>query len=168
MAAKAGPAAHCTAGQVPHQICRTGGWCSPLRAVCLCVGLAERTFGTGWCNHCQSFKHQRCEAFTEISGLIWELKDEGTQCAITWKIVARCQACRPRSGACDLCTTERLMILRGPASVGSGLELVSKCRHSEEVGGFLIMNCSWAYYCIAKEFHFITSLLFGAGCRSLT
>ena len=101
------------------------------------IGLTEHTFKKRWYNHCQSFKHRRYETSTELSKLIWKLKDEGTQYTITWRILTKCQAYKPGSRACNLCTTEKLLILQNPTSINSRSELVSKCRHARK---FLIMN----------------------------
>ena len=75
------------------------------------IGLTEHTFKTRWYNHCQSFKHKKYETSTELSKLIWKLKDEGTQYTITWKIITKCQVYKPGSRTCNLCTTEKLIII---------------------------------------------------------
>ena len=89
------------------------------------IGLTEHTLKTRWYNQCQSFKHKKYETSTELSKLIWKLKDEDTQYTITWKIITKCQVYKPGSRACNMCTTEKLMILQNPTSINSRSELVS-------------------------------------------
>ena len=43
------------------------------------IGLLEHSFKKRWYNHCNSFKHQKHETSTELSKLIWKLKNEGTK-----------------------------------------------------------------------------------------
>ena len=101
----------------------------------------SRRDGTPY-NHCQSFRDQKYETSTELSKLIWKLKGDQTQYTITWKILTKCQAYSPGSRSCNLCNTEKLMILQNPTSINSRSELVSKCRHSRK---FLIMECQIDY-----------------------
>ena len=103
------------------------------------IGLTENEFKKRWYNHSQSFKNETYETSTELSKLIWQLKREKTKYTITWKILTKCQSYKPGSRSCNLCTTEKLFIIRNPKAINSRNELVSKCRHSRK---FLIMNCN--------------------------
>ena len=112
--------------------CQTRRWQHPL------IHRPHRdTFKKIWYNHCQSFKNQRYETSTELSKVIWKLKNDDTKHTITWRVLTKCQAYKPGSRSCNLCTTEKLLILQNPTSINSRSELVSKCRHARK---FLIMN----------------------------
>ena len=102
------------------------------------TGLTEHSFKKRWYNHCNSFKHQKHEASTELSKLIWKLKNEGTKYNINGKILTKCQSYKPGSRACNLCTTEKLLIIKNLASINSRSELISKCRHARK---YLISHC---------------------------
>lgn len=103
------------------------------------IGLTEHQFKKRWYNHCQSFKHRKYENSTELSKLIWKLKDCSTSYDISWSILTKCRAYSPGSKSCSLCTTEKLYIIRNPGSINSRSELTSKCRHSRK---YLIQHCS--------------------------
>lgn len=102
------------------------------------IGLTEHEFKKRWYNHCQSFKHQKYETSTELSKLIWKLKNDNTKYTITWKILTKCQSYKPGSKSCNLCNTEKLYIIKNPDSINSRTELTSKCRHSRK---YLIQFC---------------------------
>ena len=73
--------------------------------------------------------HQRHP--TELSRLVWRLKDEGHIPVIKWSIV--CNAKPYSSGAmhCQLCLAEKLTILWADPDtmLNKRSELVAKCRH---------------------------------------
>ena len=49
-----------------------------------------------------------------MSRKIWELKDDGYEYDISWKIMEREQPFSPVTGVCALCTTEKWYILFKP------------------------------------------------------
>ena len=55
-------------------------------------GLAEGEFKTRWKNHRQSFRTEKYKNETELSKLVWDLKDKNIQFEINWKIVAKCKS----------------------------------------------------------------------------
>ena len=101
------------------------------------IGLTENTFKKRYYSHTYSFRDESHEKDTELSKLIWKLKRADEKYVITWKILTKCQPYKAGSRTCDLCTTEKLLILKNPSSLNSRSELVSKCRHARK---FLIMN----------------------------
>ena len=95
------------------------------------LGVSETPFKERFYNHNKSFKNRQYEKDTELSKLIWQLKDAGEPFKISWQIAASAQACKAGGGRCDLCTTEKLLIIMAaPGSIiNQRDEIVSKCRH---------------------------------------
>lgn len=98
------------------------------------VGLTENTFKTRYNNHTASFRNPNKKHSTELSKLIWELKDKGTNYNITWKTIKRTKSYNPASNKCDLCLWEKYFLIREPKSstINSRNELVTACRHSRK------------------------------------
>ena len=102
------------------------------------IGLTDNAFKKRWSNHCQSFKNEAHETSTELSKLIWRLKRADMKYTTKWQILTKCQSYKPGAKTCNLCLTEKLLIIKSPTSINSRTELVSICRHSRK---FLIMHC---------------------------
>ena len=79
----------------------------------------------------KNFNHEKYATNTELSKLIWELKDSREEYNISWEIAASASALRSGKGRCDLCCTEKLLIIMAaPGSIiNKRDEMVSKCRH---------------------------------------
>ena len=79
----------------------------------------------------KGFKTSSKRHQTELSRLVWRLKDEGHIPVIKWSIV--CTAKPYSSGAmhCQLCLAEKLAILWADpdTTLNKRSELVAKCRH---------------------------------------
>ena len=103
------------------------------------IGQAEGDFKSRWNNHKKSFKTKKYENDTELSKLIWKLKDKKIQHDIKWKILSKCRSYKAGSRSCNLCLTEKLFILKNPNSINKRTELVSKCRHRRK---FSIQFCT--------------------------
>ena len=99
------------------------------------IGSTETPFKHRYANHLMSFRHERYENQTELSKYIWRLKREGKDYRIGWDILRRAPAYSSLSKRCDLCVTEKLMILFMDKStlLNRRSELVSKCRHQNKV-----------------------------------
>ena len=84
--------------------------------------------------HYTSFRHRQYENCTELSKFIWQLKDKGKNYNITWEIARKCQKYSCRSGRCDLCLTEKMLIARNnePGMLNSRSELIFKCPHKNK------------------------------------
>ena len=54
------------------------------------IGLTEPPFKTRWHDHNKTFKNPRYRNCTELSKLIWDLKDKNIHYTIDWKIITRC------------------------------------------------------------------------------
>ena len=98
------------------------------------LGISETPFKDRYYNHTKAFKNRVYETDTELSKLIWELKDKKQDHRISWEIAASTSALRSGGGRCDLCTTEKLLIIMAaPGSIiNKRDEIVSKCRHQNK------------------------------------
>lgn len=96
-------------------------------------GTSEGEFKTRYNNHTKSFRHQKNRNETELSKLIWSLKEKNVVHTLSWSIAARASPYRCGTRRCDLCLTEKTMILRADTSlINKRSELISKCRHSNK------------------------------------
>ena len=95
------------------------------------LGISETPFKERYYNHTKDFNNRKYATNTELSKLIWELKDSGEEYNISWEIAASASALRSGKGRCDLCCTEKLLIIMAaPGSIiNKRDEMVSKCRH---------------------------------------
>ena len=98
------------------------------------LGISETPFKERYYNHTKAFKNRVYETDTELSKLIWGLKDNKQDHRISWEIAASTSALRSGGGRCDLCTTEKLLIIMAaPGSIiNKRDEIVSKCRHQNK------------------------------------
>ena len=51
------------------------------------IGMTENTFKTRYTLHKSSLKHSKNRNQTELSNLIWTLKDTNTNYTLTWSII---------------------------------------------------------------------------------
>ena len=68
---------------------------------------------------------------TTLSSYIWKLKDSDTPYTIEWLIKSRGHAFSSGSQSCDLCITEKLVILTADqySMLNKRDELLETCRH---------------------------------------
>ena len=94
-------------------------------------GTSESEFKTRYNNHTKSFRHKKHKNDTELSKLIWKLKENGTPYALAWSVAARASPYRCGSRRCDLCLTEKMIIVWAEPKglLNKRTELISKCRH---------------------------------------
>ena len=94
------------------------------------VGIAT-SFKDRFRNHTKSFNHRKYSKETKLSKKIWQLKDEGIDYEIKWKILSRAQPFSPITGVCGLCTQEKWYILFRPdlASLNKREEIAGHCFH---------------------------------------
>ena len=95
------------------------------------TGLTDNKFKERYGSHKSSFNHENQKDSTALSQYIWQLKHSQKSFNIKWEIVKRCQSYKCGGKSCDLCTTEKVFILRSDpqTSLNKRSELVSKCRH---------------------------------------
>ena len=98
------------------------------------VGVTETPFKTRYGNHKQSINNPKYKSQTELSKHIWTLKDQNTEFSITWKILRHATPYNSSTKRCNLCTTEKYIILckQELATLNTKAELVSNCRHKNK------------------------------------
>ena len=98
------------------------------------LGVSERPFKERYNNHTKAFRNRQYEKDTELSKLIWKLKDAGEQHTLSWEIASSAVAYKCGGSRCDLCATEKLLIIMAaPGSIiNKRDEVVSKCRHKNK------------------------------------
>ena len=94
-------------------------------------GQCEGEFKLRYNNHTKSFRHSKYRNETELSKLIWKLKDEGKEYHLRWSVASRATPRKSGSKVCDLCLTEKVIIVRAEPKglLNKRTELISKCRH---------------------------------------
>ena len=94
-------------------------------------GQCEGEFKLRYNNHTKSFRNVKYRNETELSKLIWKLKDESKDYSIKWSIATRATLYKNGSRSCDLCLTEKVTIVRAAAKglLNKRTELIRKCRH---------------------------------------
>ena len=94
-------------------------------------GATEPAFKTRWRNHLQSLKNPSKRHDTELAKHAWELKDASVEFKIEWQIERQCKPYECGSRACDVCLSEKWVILKnsGADSLNKRNELMNKCRH---------------------------------------
>ena len=107
---------------------------SNTRAPKVYIGSTETPFKQRYANHLMSFRYERYRNQTELSKYIWGLKRDGKTFRVRWDVLRRAPAYSCLSKRCDLCLTEKLMILSADRStlLNKRSELVSKCRHQNK------------------------------------
>ena len=102
-------------------------------------GACEGDFKMRFNNHTKSFRHRKYENDSELSKCLWKLNDKGTAYSLNWKIAARASPYKCGSKRCDLCLTEKMIIVRAEPKglLNKRTELISKCRHRNK---FLLSN----------------------------
>ena len=98
------------------------------------IGLTEGTFKQRFSQHKATFKHRKYTNSTELSKNIWKLRDNNQDFNIKWTIISRARPYSNISKRCDLCLTEKLMIITAnPGRIlNKRSELISKCRHENK------------------------------------
>lgn len=102
------------------------------------IGLAEN-FKTRWYDHNKTFRNRRYRGSSELSKLVWDLKDKSIDFQIEWTILKRSKSYQAGSKLCNLCLDEKLCILESPDCINKRSELISKCRHKRK---FLVKFCT--------------------------
>ena len=99
------------------------------------VGMTATTFKRRYYGHTSSFRHEEHSSDTKLSEKVWELKREGRRWEIKWEILRRGRPYAVGRAACDLCTAEKLEIVRRSRDVrllNARTEILAKCRHKRK------------------------------------
>jgi hypothetical protein len=99
------------------------------------VCLTANTFKQRLGNHKKSFNHRRYRTDTTLSDYIWELKDDGIEYDLKWKIIDKARPFSPVTGICALCTLEKFYIIFKPelATINKKEEINNYCLHKTHV-----------------------------------
>ena len=93
------------------------------------IGMTENTFKTRYTLHKSSLKLNKNRSQTELSNLIWSLKDSNIPYELTWEIIDRAKPYQPGKRSCNLCLAEKFHILMGEHFINKKTELLNKCPH---------------------------------------
>ena len=93
------------------------------------IDMTENTFKTRYTLHKSSRKHSKNRNQTELSNLIWTLKDTNTNYTLTWSIIDQARPYQPGKRTCNLCLSEKYHILVGSHLINRKSELLNKCPH---------------------------------------
>ena len=93
-------------------------------------GSTERSFKKRYSEHMSSIRN-RPKNHTTLSSYIWKLKDQNMPFNIEWFIKSKGHAFSSGGKACDLCLTEKLIILTENqySMLNKRDELLETCRH---------------------------------------
>ena len=100
------------------------------------IGSTEKSFKSRYNNHTKSFRDQKYSNETKLSKFIWELKEEEKNYDLKWSILQQSNPYKCGSRKCDLCLSEKYLIMTYSISnstlLNSRTEMMSKCRHSNK------------------------------------
>ena len=103
------------------------------------IGLTEPDFKSRFNNHTQSFRSRAKSNNTCLSKYVWNLKDHNLDYNIKWDLLCRAAPYGGGTRKCDLCLTEKLLILQSDTGsmVNKRSEILNKCRHGNK---YKLMN----------------------------
>ena len=98
------------------------------------TGLTGRSFIDRWKEHQQDFEKPKNRTKTKLSSHIWELKDQGLNFIISWKILERAPTYSRVTKKCLLCLKEKYFIMytRENSSLNKRNEVFNTCRHRNQ------------------------------------
>ena len=102
------------------------------------VGLAGGPFKTRLANHLQSFKNINKKKQSKLAEFVWRMKEEGClDFKVNWSILAKESGYNRKSKRCQLCTREKLEILRcirakPSKTINKRDEIFRKCLHRKK------------------------------------
>ena len=96
------------------------------------VGMTGSTFKQRYYGHVYSFRHEKQSKDTKLSEKVWELKRKGKPWEIKWEILRRGKSYQVGQSTCDLCTSEKLEIVRRSNDnrlLNARTEILGRCIH---------------------------------------
>ena len=95
------------------------------------TGLTGRPFKKRWQEHKRDFVKPQNRTKSKLSGYIWDLKDNGLDFEITWKILEKAQTFNPVNKKCMLCLKEKYFIMYRTegSTLNKRSEIFNTCRH---------------------------------------
>ena len=94
------------------------------------TGLTANSFKKRLYGHNSDFKNRENDG-TRLSTHVWNLKDSNLNFDIDWEIAARAEPYNPATKKCQLCLTEKYLIMFKPegATLNLRSEMFATCRH---------------------------------------
>ena len=98
------------------------------------IGSTENTFKQRFYGHKADMNNTHKRYNTTLAHYIWECKDKGEIPTVTWEVLKKCCKYKRGSRRCDLCLTEKLMILRDRDNnlLNKRSELMGRCPHQRK------------------------------------
>ena len=95
------------------------------------IGSTENEFKQRYYAHKGDMGKQTNRYKTTLANHVWECKDKGDNPVVTWEILRKCNRYKCGTRRCDLCLTEKMLILRtkGPECLNKRSELMASCPH---------------------------------------
>eukprot|EP00116_Pleurobrachia_bachei_P010015 sb/3470277/ len=76
------------------------------------IGMTGGTFKQRYNQHMSDFRLPHHRNTTKLSEKVWELKGQGRDYQIKWKVIRKGHTYKPGQRSCDLCVSEKLEILK--------------------------------------------------------
>ena len=95
------------------------------------LGCTEGEFKTRYNGHKDSFRNYKKKGSTTLSSIVW-YNNKNPEPEVKWSIVKKTQRYQPGGKACDLCLTEKLLILKSGKdsnNINKRNEIVNLCVH---------------------------------------
>ena len=94
------------------------------------IGQTSNSFKERFTQHNQTFRNEKYEGSTALSST-WNLKRKNEMFNINWSILSKASKYNPSTKQCNLCTTEKTLILLSKDAdlLNKRSELMGKCRH---------------------------------------
>ena len=101
------------------------------------IGSTEGSFKQRYYQHKSDMNLQHNKTKTKLTQHIWNCKQANKNYTIKWEILNKCTKYKPGKKTCDLCTTEKLQILKHHKHNRTQLlntrsELMGKCPHERK------------------------------------
>ena len=96
--------------------------------------MTQGKFKTRYTQHKSSFKLKTQSKSTTLSQHVWK-KQMNPSPAIKWEIITKCPTYKPGNKSCNLCTTEKLFILKNsldPNNLNKRNDIFTRCIHRKK------------------------------------
>ena len=96
------------------------------------TGLTKSKFKDRLYEHNTDANNSNNCTFTKLAGYVRQKKDQSVNITnYKWEILRKCSTYQPGQRKCDLCPTEKMMIMknRDPRTLNKRSELMNSCRH---------------------------------------
>lgn len=105
------------------------------------IGLCETAFKTRYYNHKTSFNNRGKANQTELSKLVWKLKDKNEEFELEWSILKTTKPLKDGDSTCRLCLLESNEILHADKNcINKRTEILGTCRHKRKFFKKFLIN----------------------------